>query len=138
MFCKWGTIPGMQKVKLSVETPLGTFTRTTARTYAFVVASRGKDAAHLAREARSQKAAAEQNIAYYESGRSSYTPEQRAGYIAGEQKRIARWSDPAHLAQEAQAVTEWGWASRLDLAEKVAAKARSYGYTDVQIFEVNP
>lgn len=124
------------KVKLSVTTPLGTFTRTTARVYTHVIASRGRPVAWQVKNAEQAIRSAQANIRYYQSGVSRSTPEQIANGIASEQKRIARYSDPAFLAAEAQAVTMWGWASRLDLAEKVAAKARSYGYTDVQIFEV--
>jgi hypothetical protein len=126
-------------------TPLGTFARTSQnRVYSHVVASRDRSAADLRRMAEKRLQADRDYLAEYEAvveGRQPITGrltlEHYQRFVVDTRAQIA--ADEAALAAtdfeaESQRVTVWGWASRVDLAESVANKARRYGFTDVRVF----
>ena len=99
------------KSKLTVSTPVGTFTRTTARPYSHVVTFRHGNVSKL--------------IAL-----------RREVELAGSDASRAWWQQHLDWASDAAATAGVSlWSSRLELARKDAAKLRA-DYTDVRIFEV--
>jgi hypothetical protein len=135
------------KPKLRVTTPVGTFTRSTDRTYSHIVVSRGYSPSYvrdrLARElAYNRKLEREYAAvvaggplsAIYESQRDrfpAYLDEVR-GEIAGHEAKLAQW-----LADSAAATYSIvGWCGRLDLARKLAAKQAGMDQ-DVRIFQLD-
>lgn len=118
------------KQKLTVVTEFGTFSRTTARSYQFVIASRGKTLAAEESKRQAYLAQFRENLAYYQS-----RPDCERD-VAIVQANIATYEAPDFAARQAAAITLWGWSGDRLNAEKVAQKARSDGYQDVRIFPV--
>jgi hypothetical protein len=140
-----------KKQNLTVVTDFGTFTRTTARDYAFVVACRGRKHETIEREYANNRASQTDNVAYLRRKLAGteriYDWETRAeveqslaaseAWLAGGGE-LARQADIA--AADAALLAPFGekactWSSRLDLARKQAAKDREW-YRDVRIFDV--
>lgn len=139
----------MAKIKLTVTTEVGTFTRTTARTYEYIVVSKGLKESYL-------RARGEESLAYnrkletrYQAvvdgkttqydGRpiAAWQMPEFPGYLAGVQDEIRTHAE--RLAKDiadnqAHAFFVQGWAGRLDLARKVADKLSIY--MDVRIYSL--
>lgn len=150
----------MSKTKLTVRTDIGTFTRTTARSYSHVIVIKGRRSDWLERNRlRELENMREQATRYrraletgeYQLGphdRSVATPwalECHARYLAD--GSYQKWADDCAAAAaklEAEGpITEdsgdwgvWGWAGRLDLAVKEAATSRLEHYRHVRIYDV--
>lgn len=135
----------MQKPLLSVETPFGVFTRRTDRQYRFIVVSQGvsidRQRIALDREARAWDGYAQEYQQIVDGARSprlGLTLEDYATFLeeARERARSYREVSDEVLAKRSLKVFQHGWSARRDLAEKVAAKARLFGYQNVTIVEV--
>ncbi len=142
----------MPKTTYRVETPHGTITRTTNRTYAYVVVARAyrKDlilAQHQFTIVQLPKDRAYilGKLAEIEAGQvDGYTTAgQRREQLAQVDAQIAGTDDAlaADLAKSDAALTapfdgkSGAWSSRLDLARKEAARLADH-YRDVRIFDV--
>jgi hypothetical protein len=138
----------MQKHTYRVEFRGEPITRTTNRKYFFVTVSTGlapaAKAKELAREAGYQDELAATYLAVLEgrrdgSGTRMYNMSERESYQLWYERALARAAhyralDP--VVESERRITDWGWSSRRDLAERNAAKARELGYQNVTILEV--
>lgn len=139
--------------KITVETSRGTFTRTTARTYTYIVVGRwDQEAARLAAETMNKRELenAQENFTYYaqlvsrgpgehdvgqweaakdliEDGFAAYVERRRQDKIERHEEAVARGQ---------YGFTAFNWCGRLDLAQKEAARLIKRGVLDVEIFPV--
>src|SRR5678815_1271263 len=125
-----------KKPTLSVATEYGTFTRETARPYAFVIASKGKTAdAYRAERAAAIAYAAKKLAEYRQVVATGVVP---AGYrltvahyveiVANQERLLAELqAKPDDADEKAAETTQWGWSADRRNAEKVANKARGFG-----------
>lgn len=143
----------MAKHKLTVTTEHGTFTRTTARTYAFLVAARGRRVDEINHRRERERIYLTKELAKYravvESGivpanfRSSSTLDDYRRYAANTAVEIEHLDakyDREIVEAEAAAGAPFAaggasWSSRFDLARREADKLRTF-YRDVRIFDV--
>lgn len=147
----------MAKTKLTVKTDIGTFTRSTARSYEALVVAKGERSEQLEAERIAGIKHAQAEAARYrrilETGQPdrvrdharAFDLECHATYMAD--GSYAKWAEQeaATAARlEAQGtITEdagdWfcaGWSGRLDLAVKEASSSRLTRYRSVRIYEV--
>jgi hypothetical protein len=126
--------------KLTVTTPTGVVTRRTDRTYTHVVYTRGYGDAAIDRITKGRIELVITNL--------EYSREQLAKGVAGRYaENITRYetllSDNGS-ALRAEVARSWGqpgvvgWCGRLDLAQKLAAKAAKQGQVGIEIIAVNP
>lgn len=144
----------MARPKLSVTTPRGTFTRESARPYAFVVVISGRTPARLDADLRGSIKSAKSNMAYcleqVAAGGTSWQGAEKYQADADRYvKLIERWEEELEAngslsAEERNrvAVADWSdptgaqWSSRLELAKKAAENIVSYGYAAAEVYEV--
>jgi hypothetical protein len=115
------------KNTLTVTTEHGTFTRTTARTYAFVVAFRAERHDYIERD----------EVYYQNKLRQPGLSEREQHYYAAALVQRAQ----EHIDSDIDANEPFGekstvWSSRLDLARKEATKLRER-FRDVRIFTLD-
>jgi hypothetical protein len=140
-----------KKLTLSVVTPVGTFTRTTARTYTHVVVVGGHKAA--LREARrlediaSARASARRYREVIATNGASAQPFERSivreALADGSYVKWAEKAEALAATLEASPITVdgepgvIGWCGRPDLAAKLAGKERASGmWVWVRVFDV--
>jgi hypothetical protein len=144
----------MTRPTLTVETVHGTFTRQTARPYAFVIAARGERPEHIRRREETQRGYLVDGLAYALAQLAGerpipapYTRETRDDVLSDVARRehlLATWDehlDALLAAEEAALLQPFAdkrseWSSRLDLARKAATKLRQW-YRDVRIFRAS-
>jgi hypothetical protein len=118
--------------KVTAQTTWGPVTRSTVRVYTHVVVSFERTPETIAASVASDTASAERSIAYYQKVLASgefgkyETRETYEGYLAGAEKRLAR-TTPENVHGNRELIAH-GWCGRLDLAQKLQAKVRQYGY----------
>lgn len=110
--------------KLTVKTEVGTFTRTTARTYTHIVVAVGGYS--QAYTARLRVGAADFEAA------QAVKPEGDDAY----RSCFNREGIEKKIAAAAERVAVLGWAGRLDLARKVQAGYLAGLHADVRIYEI--
>jgi hypothetical protein len=150
----------MAKTKLTVTTDAGTFTRTTARTYAFIVVLKGER--HELLEAERKR-----GIAHALKNAARYAATQTSGIDPDDSKPgVSQWSKDLHAEWVAKGqYGEWaansrdeaaeleargpvtadagdtfgilGWCGRLDLAVKLAATDVASRYREVRIYALD-
>lgn len=141
----------MAKNKYKVETPYGTFTRATDRTYTHIVLVCGRPAGWL--ELRHQWHIENQTKQYNKYSKVVETGELPAGYQGCTLEKYAKWADgckaelencpvqhAAELEANQKAITDKlfhceTWCGRHDLALKAAAKLRK-DYALVEIVAI--
>lgn len=133
------------KTKLTVKTDVGTFTRTTARTYGFVVVGVGANDAYFERMRAFELTMLAENIAYeqrqLDGAEKIYDWETRetiAENIAANRARIAN-IDAEVAARRARMTPPKAvcWTSRIDLARKAAANHYKGSHrADVRIYDL--
>jgi hypothetical protein len=144
----------MAKPTLTVTTPMGTVTRSTARPYQFVVLARAERLDYLERTREGGRTRIQQDIARY--ARVVETQQLPKGYeslsladyandylphaqqeLAGlDAKMDARVADSHRDLETPVARTSGVWSSRLDLARKEAAKLSEL-YREVRIYSLD-
>jgi hypothetical protein len=127
-----------KKTKLTVKTDVGTFTRTTARTYTHVVVAKGVRHELLEAERLAALASARKLVAEYAAvvaglraplgglGRDRYTD-----YLASEEARLAKLEATGPITEDHG--TKWvvlGWCGRPDLAAKKVNETGRVHYYD--------
>lgn len=149
----------MAKQKLTVKTDIGTFTRSTARSYEAIVVAKGEKAEALESERLGRIKEAKKEAAKYRRILASGQPEDvrdhpvsRAFDLEMHAKFLAdgsyaKWIGQLDaevakleaLGQITQDAGDWfchGWSGRLDLAVKEAGSSRLSRYRSVRIYEV--
>lgn len=128
----------MAKTKLSVKSDLGTFTRTTDRPYAFIVATR-ETAAWLEEQRAQRVAYATDSVKYHTELLATAERREEHGHVwlfqagkayssstvEGAERDLRRAQDVVDnrqqpIVDDAQAWGAFQWSSRLDLARKTA------------------
>jgi hypothetical protein len=139
--------------KLTVATAVGTFTRTTARTYTHIVVVQGERAELLEAERLADIKTARKSLAEHLNAQQDLAPlkgEWRSRFHSEwlAEGKYAEWAeaDRARIAKrEAEGVITQdstrpaaviGWSGRLDLARKVATSYLANRYRTVRIFDV--
>lgn len=148
----------MAKQKLTVKTDVGTFTRSTDRTYAYIVVAKGERAEKLEAERLAGIAHAKEQADRYSRILASGQPDDIREHARDFDMKMhaqfmadgsyAKWAEQeaATAARlEAQgAITEdagdWfchSWCGRLDLAIKEASSSRLERFRHVRIYDVD-
>lgn len=140
--------------KLTVTTKYGTFTRTTARDYGYVVATLGKSPQEVARHCDAMIEGESRYLAEYQAvldsgqvpakNRSTITLADYERYAVNAKAAVARWTEskgPA-VANAERRIAELdggliGWSGTLANALKAATRAASDGFVGILIFDVN-
>lgn len=142
-------------MKLTVATPFGTFTRRSARPYKFVVVACGESELKIQTQHQACNRQAQQIIARHErdiangtllrlpiSGWTVADSErviaQQREYLATADARLAHSLADNAARIAAKRGNQFGWSTRRELAEKVAADVRKHQYLNVAIYEVAP
>lgn len=146
----------MAKTRLTVKTELGTFTRTTARTYSHVVVVDNERAEVLESERLRRIAEQRVYLKKYELGAGGIAQDVRplsrefdlkchaeyladgsyTRWIAGANETIAKLEATGPITADVPGAGVIGWAGRLDLARKLATSALATRYRTVKIFDV--
>lgn len=133
-----------KQTKLTVATPLGTFTRTTARAYSHIVVVADHTAEYSARVEgwdRDRVTGDLEELENRVAGREALYPwktiEEVEAQLAHSREEFANLETRARERRDRAARPDvLGWCGRLDLARKLASTTAASHYQTVRIFSV--